>query len=58
MVLLLAVGFGVQLLWGYQQAPWWGLLAGLLVAPLIPAKAACRIRPPDVRETRDGSGAS
>ena len=44
MILALGIGFGVRALTSFEEAPWWGLLAGLLVAPLVPAKTACGIR--------------
>lgn len=45
MVLALGAGFGLRALTGWQAAPWVGLFAGLLAAPLVPGKAACAVRP-------------
>jgi hypothetical protein len=45
-ILFTAVGLGAAHLFSYESATPIGIVAGLLIAPLIPAKTACSIRPP------------
>lgn len=47
MILLTAIGFGVSALTRFREAPVLGLLIGLVVAQLIPAKSACSIDAPE-----------
>ena len=47
MILLTALGFGVSALTRFREAPVLGLLLGLVVAQLIPAKGSCSIEQPD-----------
>jgi hypothetical protein len=50
-ILFTAVGLGAAHLFSYESATPIGIVAGLLIAPLIPAKTACSIRPPEQTES-------
>ena len=50
MVLFALVGVALQMLAGVPDALLWSLLTGIVVAPLVPSKAACGLRPQAERE--------
>ncbi len=52
MVLAAAIGFALQSLAGYPSATLIGAIAGVVIAPLVPAKGACGIRPSSRPETQ------
>ena len=45
MVLAFALGYALQRFAGMRDAAVFGLLLGMLVAPLVPSRAACRLPP-------------
>lgn len=57
MVLAIAVGFALQHFLGYQQAPLFGFLAGLLLARLVPSPKSCPLPGRPAASDREGAGA-
>ncbi|MCB9883240.1 MAG: hypothetical protein H6832_11920 [Planctomycetes bacterium] len=43
MILATGIGFALRAVWGLSDAPLYGLLAGLLIAPFAPTKRSCKV---------------
>ncbi len=56
MVLAIAVGFALQHFLGYQQAPLFGFLVGLVVARLVPSPKSCPLPGRPQVSDREGAG--